>query len=49
VTGPLHDISGGQADPALNGLHRGHIALRERSGNYNMHVEQLQQEGEATR
>jgi len=49
VTGPLHDISGRQADPALNGLHRGHIALRERSGDYNMHVEQLQQEGEAAR
>jgi hypothetical protein len=24
--GPLHDISGGQADSALNNLHRGHIA-----------------------
>jgi hypothetical protein len=49
VTGPLHDISGGQADPALNGLHRGHIALRERGNDYNMHVEQLQHQGEAAR
>jgi hypothetical protein len=49
VTGPLHDISGGQADPALNGLHRGHIALRERNANFNMQVEQLQQEAEAAR
>ena len=42
VLGPLHNISGGQADPALNGLHRGHIALRERTADYNAHVEQLQ-------
>jgi len=41
VLGPLHNISGGQADPALNGLHRGHIALRERTADYNAHVEQL--------
>jgi hypothetical protein len=39
VTGPLHDISGSQADPALNGLHRGHIALRERNADYNAHME----------
>jgi hypothetical protein len=49
VTGPLHDISGGQADPALNGLHRGHIALRERNADYNAQVEQLQQQAEAAR
>jgi len=41
--GPLHNISGGQADPVLNGLHRGHIALRERTADYNAHVEQLQE------
>ena len=34
VIGPLHDISGGTADPALNGLHRGHIAYRERQANH---------------
>jgi hypothetical protein len=47
--GPLHDISGGQADPALNNLHRGHIALRERSTDYNAHVQQLQQDATAAR
>jgi hypothetical protein len=34
VFGPLHDISGGNNDPALNGLHRGHIAYRERLANH---------------
>ena len=34
VFGPLHDISGGSADPALNGLHRGHIAYREKQANH---------------
>ena len=47
--GPLHNISGGQADPALNGLHRGHIALRERTANYSAHVEQLQGKADAGR
>lgn len=28
--GPLHNISGGQADVAYNNIHRGHIALREK-------------------
>jgi hypothetical protein len=42
--GPLHDISGGQADPALNNLHRGHIALRERNADYNSHIQELQQQ-----
>ena len=36
--GPLHNISGGQADPAFNNLHRGHIALRERSAEYDAHL-----------
>ena len=49
VLGPLHNISGGQADPALNGLHRGHIALRERTADYNAHVEQLQERVDAGR
>jgi len=49
VLGPLHNISGGQADPALNGLHRGHIALRERTADYNAHVEQLQERENAGR
>jgi hypothetical protein len=48
-SGPLHNISGGQADPALNGLHRGHIALRERTAEYNAHIQQLQQQAEAAR
>lgn len=47
--GPLHDISGGQADPALNNLHRGHITLRERSTYHNEHVQQLQQQATAAR
>ena len=34
VLGPLHDISGGNADPALSGLHRGQIAHRERQASY---------------
>lgn len=41
--GPLHQISGGQADPALNNLHRGHIALRERTADYDAHIQELQQ------
>jgi hypothetical protein len=32
--GPLHDISGRQRDPALHGLHRGHIAHREQAANH---------------
>ena len=47
--GPLHNISGGQADHALNGLHRGHIALRERTPEYNAHIQQLQQQADAAR
>ena len=27
VLGPLHNISSRQNDPALNGLHRGHISI----------------------
>ena len=54
VHGPLHDISGGNADPALNGLHRGHIAYRERQANHLAHrhaqlLKQLQLEQEKKR
>ena len=45
--GPLHDISGGQADLALNNLHRGHVALRERTAEYNAHVHEMQGQAEA--
>ena len=48
-SGPLHNISGGQADPALNALHRGHIALRERTAEYNAHIQQFQQQTDAAR
>ncbi|KAF8227960.1 hypothetical protein L208DRAFT_1379552 [Tricholoma matsutake] len=47
--GPLHTISGVQADPAFNNLHRGHIALRERNADYNAHILELQQQAEAAR
>ena len=39
--GPLHDISGPQCDPALSGLHRGHIAHREQVANHRAAVENL--------
>jgi hypothetical protein len=42
--GPLHDISGQQSDPALNGLHRGHIARREQAANHRAEVEILLQQ-----
>ncbi|KAG6881472.1 hypothetical protein C0993_001349, partial [Termitomyces sp. T159_Od127] len=32
--GPLHDITSGNADPALNNLTRGNIANRERAANH---------------
>ena len=41
VLGPLHNISGRQNDPALNGLHRGHIAHREQAANYRAEVQNL--------
>ncbi|KAH0581716.1 hypothetical protein H2248_011400, partial [Termitomyces sp. 'cryptogamus'] len=37
---PLHNISSGQADPALNNLTRGNIAYREMMSNYNASQEQ---------
>ena len=40
--GPLYDISGQQSDPALNGLHRGHIAHREQAANHRADVQNLQ-------
>ena len=39
---PMHDISGGQSDPALNGLHRGHIAHREQAANHHAEVQRQQ-------
>ena len=42
--GPLHDISSGQSDPALNTLHRGHIAHREQAANHRAEVEILLQQ-----
>ena len=42
--GPMHDISGRQNDPALNGLHRGHIAHREQASNHRAEVQILQQQ-----
>ena len=33
-TGPFHDLSGDQANPAWNNLHRGHIAYREQRALY---------------
>ena len=42
--GPLHDISGRESDPALNGLHRGHIAHREQATNYRTEVQNLLQQ-----
>ena len=33
-TGPLHALSGNQANPAWNNLHRGHIAYREQRALY---------------
>ena len=44
--GPMHDISGGRGDPALNGLHCGHIALREQTANYRdrARIQALQQQ-----
>ena len=42
--GPLHDISSGQSDPALNSLHRGHIAHREQAANHRAEVEILLQQ-----
>ena len=42
--GPLHDISGSQRDPALNGLHRGHIANREQAANHCAEVQNLLQQ-----
>ena len=36
--GPLNDISG-QSDPALNGLHCGHIAHREQAANHRAEVQ----------
>ena len=45
--GPLHDISGDQANPAHNNLHRGQIALRERNADYNAQIAKLQQQVEA--
>ena len=41
--GPLNDISG-QSDPALNGLHRGHIAHREQAANHRAEVQILLQQ-----
>ena len=40
--GPLHAILGVNADPALNNLHRGQVALRERTAEYNAHIQGLQ-------
>ncbi|KAH0582612.1 hypothetical protein H2248_010540 [Termitomyces sp. 'cryptogamus'] len=37
---PLHNMSSGQADPALNNLTRGDIAYREMVSNYNASQEQ---------
>lgn len=34
LSGPLHNISSGQANPALNNLHCGHIAHREQVANH---------------
>ena len=42
--GPLHDISGRQSDPALNGLHHGHIAHREQAMNHRAEVQNLLQQ-----
>ena len=42
--GPLHDISSGQSDPALNALHHGHIAHREQAANHRAEVEILLQQ-----
>ena len=42
--GPLHDISSGQSDPALNTLHHGHIAHREQAANHCAEVEILLQQ-----
>ena len=42
--GPLHDISSRQCDPALNGLHRGHIAHREQVANHRADVQILLQQ-----
>ena len=42
--GPLHDLSGGQSNPAWNNLHRGHIAQREHTANYQAHLARLKQE-----
>ena len=39
-SGPLHGISG-QSDPALNRLHRGHIAHREQAANHRAEVQML--------
>ena len=42
--GPLHDISGQQSDPALNGLHCGHISHREQAANHCADVQNLLQQ-----
>jgi hypothetical protein len=42
--GPMHDISGRQSDPALNGLHRGHIAHREQAANHRADIQSLLQQ-----
>jgi hypothetical protein len=42
--GPLHDMSGRESDPALNRLHRGHIAQREQAANHRAEVQNLLQQ-----
>ena len=43
-SGPRHDISGSQSDPAINRLHHGHIAHREQAANHRAQVQILLQQ-----
>jgi len=43
-TGPLHDLSGAQTNPAWNNLHRGHIAHRELTANQQAILQYLELE-----
>lgn len=43
--GPVYNIAGGQADPALHSVHHGHVAHREQVANRNAYLlNQLQQQ-----
>jgi hypothetical protein len=49
MAGPRNIISGAHADPALNNVHRGQIALREQAENHRQAALQAQQEAEQAR